>query len=148
MSERLEDRITIAKRGRELWLKIVEHYDIKSSNYVVILPSTEALYNEPAITELPRFLRKRGIKKAFVFTSDEDVLARQISAEDVEILLIKQEASELKALVQLYNLYEYAPNVIIASLEEPSGRMGKQLIGKKNLTSDEVFAGIVYSLVD
>lgn len=148
MSERLEDRITIAKRGRELWLKIVEQYDIKSSNYVVILPSTEALYNEPAITELPRFLRKRGIKKAFVLTSDDKVLAKQISADDVEIILVQKDMFELKSLVQFYNLYEYAPNVIIASLEEPSGRMGKQLIGKKNLTSDEVFAGIVYSLVD
>lgn len=148
MSEKFKERISTAKKGRELWLSLVEQYQIENSHYVIVLPSCGAIYNEPAIQELPRFLKKRGIKKAFVLTSDDNVLNRKIAYDEIEVVFVEMLMSDLKALVQFYNLYEFSPNVIIGSLEEPSGRMGKQLIGKKNLSSEEVFAGIVYSLVD
>ena len=63
-----------------------------------------------------------------------------------DVVSLSQEQIEM--LIQFYQLYEFAPNIVIASLKCPAGRMGEKLIGKKGLTADEVVRGIVYSLVD
>lgn len=82
-----------------------------------------------------------------VLSYDEWVLGmKEQYQEFAQIEQCKKE--DIKALIQFYCLYEFASNIIIASLEEPAGRMGIGMVGKKGLSSEEIFKGIVYSLVD
>lgn len=143
----MDERIDMAKRGRKLWLSFVEANHISNAVYVVLLPSDNRDYNEPALFYLKRFLDKRGVKKAIVLTFDTWVEEQQEKyCEWAQIM--KWDRKDIEALIQFYCLYEFSPNVVIASLSQPAGRMGDGLIGKKGLSKEEVFAGIVYSLVD
>lgn len=143
----MEERLILAKRGRALWISFIDKYSIDNMKYVIILPSSKRQYNEPALIYLKEFLDKRGVKEALVLTYDEWVL--NMKEKYQEFAQIEQcQKDDIKALLQFYCLYEFAPNIVIGSLEEPSGRMGTGIIGKKNLTAEEVFKGIVYSLTD
>lgn len=135
----LDSRKKDALLGRKLWLKLVEDYNINMSQYVIIMPGKRREYKEAAILNLPAFLKSRKASLAYVISSDEWDMPDNV-------IPIRLEEKEIGQLVQLYCLYEFAPNVVIASLSEPSGRMGDKLVGKMGLTMDEVFAGIVYSL--
>lgn len=141
----MKKRIESAKLGRVLWLSLVEKYQINQFVYVIILPDIKKVYNAPALSFLPQFMKKRGAKKAIVLTFDEWVLEQQV---DENILLVAFEKDKLEALIQFYCLYEFTSNIVIASLEQPAGRLGYGMIEKKGLTSEEIFAGIVYGLVD
>lgn len=143
----LEERIEAAKRGRKCWLEFIEKYDITAKQYVILLPDDNKDYNRPALKYLPEFLEKRGITTAYVLTWDKWTLetGKELSEG---ITMVKCNKQEIQDIIQLYCLYEFAPNIIIASLDQPSGRKGNGIIGKKNLENDEVFAGIVYSLVE
>jgi len=143
----LENRIEAAKEGRKKWLSLVEQYKIDNSRYVILLPGTERMYNAPALSYLAKFLGRRGIKRAFVFSFDPWVMVQKEKYCNIADIVFCGE-KDMKNLIQFYCLYEFAPNIAIASLEEPPGRLGKGLIGKKGLSPEEVFAGIVYSIVE
>ena len=48
--------------------------------------------------------------------------------------------------MQLYCLYEFNKKFICASINEPQGRNGSVLIGKRGTTKEEIFAMGVYRL--
>ena len=142
-----EERIMKAKQGRELWLKLVDKYHIDNTVGVILMPHSGEKYNGPVIKYLGEFLKKRGISHALLLTQDEWVSENTGLYKDIaDVVSLSQEQIEM--LIQFYQLYEFAPNIVIASLKCPAGRMGEKLIGKKGLTADEVVRGIVYSLVD
>ena len=143
----MEQRIRQAKSGRTYWMNFVKKYNIDNTKYVLILPETQHNYNESALKNLPDFLKKRGIKQAYILSYDPYVIAQNEKVSD-QITIVVASEEEIQNLIQLYCLYEFAPNVLIGSLQEPSGRKGSALIGKKGLSAEEVFAGVVYSLVD
>ena len=143
----MEYRFLQAKNGRAYWMDFVKKYNIDNTKYVLILPGRQRIYNETAIKKIPEFLKKRGIKKAYVLTYDPYVIAQGEKVSE-QMMIVETSEDEIRNLIQFYCLYEFAPNVLIGSLQEPSGRKGNSLIGKKGLTAEEVFAGVVYSLVD
>lgn len=63
----MEERIKLAKRGREIWISFVEKYKIDNTVYVIILPDMKRQYNEPALFYLKEFLDSRGIKKHWYY---------------------------------------------------------------------------------
>lgn len=143
----MEQRVMLARKGREVWLSLTEKYNINNMKYVIILPDSKRQYNEPALVYLKAFLDKRGVKQALVLTYDKWALSMKEKYQ--KFAQIEQcPENDIKAILQFYCLYEFAPNIVIASLEEPSGRMGTGIIGKKGLSAEEVFKGIVYSLID
>lgn len=147
MSIGFEGRIKKAKQGREFWLKLVDKYHIDNTVYVILMPHKGEKYNRPVIKYLGEFLKKRGISRALLLTRDEWVSENKGLYKDIaDAVSLSQE--QIETLIQFYQLYEFAPNIVIASLKYPAGRMGEKLIGKKGLTADEVVRGIVYSLVD
>ena len=147
MSTGLENRIETAKQGRMLWLKLIEEYHIDNTVYVILMPHKGEGCNYPFLKYLGTFLKKRGIRRSLLMTEDEWVLSQKHLYDKIaDVVYLSQE--QIKTLIQFYQLYEFAPNLVVASLRYPSGRMGEQLIGKKGLTEKEVVRGIVYSLVD
>lgn len=143
----MEEKIAIAKYGRELWISLVKKYNIDNSKYVIIIPEDKRIFSELTLCFLKVFLQKRGVKKAIVLTFDNWVIEQAENySEYAQIEFCGKE--DIDALLQFYCLYEFATNIVIASLEKPVGRMGNELIGKKDLTLEEVFAGVVYSITD
>jgi hypothetical protein len=143
----MEERIQMASAGRKFWLELVGKYHIDYTCYVVVLPDENQDYHKAALKYLPQFMNKKHAKRAVVLAWDTNRMDfTNLIDERVQIVVCRRD--EIASLVQFYSLYEFASNIVFASLELPSGRMGKGIIGHKNLTLDEVFAGVVYGLVD
>lgn len=141
----MEERIELARRGRELWLSLVEEFHIDNSMQVILLPDTKREHNVPAVKYLNKFLEKKYAKKAIVLTHDEWVLGCSDDVEDnIDIIYFSRE--DAQALIQFYCLYEFATNFVIASLVEPCGRLGNGLLNKGDITPEEIFLATVYGL--
>jgi hypothetical protein len=143
----IEERIQLASTGRTFWLEFVRKYQVDNTCYVILLPDENQLSHAIALKYLPHFLDKKHAKRGIVMSYDTYIEPFQEHVNEcVQILTCSKE--EMEALIQFYCLYEFASNIIIASLEQPSGRMGMGIVGHKNLTFEEVFAGVVYGLLD
>lgn len=143
----IEERIAQANQGREFWLRLVKEQGINNICQVVLLPEKGKVYWESALKYLPDFLKKRHAKRGIVLTCQKE-LPKKYHETDDNIAFVVCKPEELQALIQFYCLYEFAPNLVIASLEEPAGRLGYGMIGHKNCSLEEVFTGVVYGLVD
>lgn len=141
----MDNRIASAKQGRELWLSLVEQYNIGAGDYVILLPHDDKEINELALRYLDAFLEKRFSKRAIVLSYDSWVRENMETYTD-KAQFVEFDRNKTKQLMQFYCLYEFAANLIIASLEYPAGRLGTQLIGHKGLSQEEVFKAVVYRL--
>jgi len=139
----IEKRVVKAKYGRKFWLSLVEKFRIDQSVYVVVLPDKKKDNNSLAMSLLLEFLGRKGTEKTIVLFCDEWELEQQI-VKNISFMKCKEE--EIDGLIQFYCLYEFTTNLVIASLEQPAGRLGLGMIGKKGLEKDEIFAGVVYGL--
>ncbi len=134
-----EDRIKLADGGRKLWLKLKSEYGINDSDYVIVVPEDDPVINELTLKYVDEFMNKRNIKRVFIMSRDTTRTVPVVS----HITLTEE---ELNSIVQLYELYEFAANVIFASLDVPSGRLGRGLLVKDNIELEDVFKSVVYGL--
>lgn len=111
---------------------------------VVLLPGTDRETNYLALLYLDQMLENRNYENAVILTHDEGVI-RSGHLFSERILEIKRfDCRKAEHLMQLYCLYEFAPNFICASIDEPYGRNGDRLIGKRGTTKEEIFVIGVY----
>lgn len=143
----MDERIELAREGRLFWLGLIERYQIDNAFQVILLPDQGQIYWKPALKYLPKYLKKKHAKRGIVLTSQKELVQTQ-SKRNHDIVFALCKSEELLQLMQFYCLYEFTSNFVIASLEEPAGRMGTGMIGQKGLSLEEVFAGVVYGLVD
>lgn len=143
----MEKEVELARSGRKYWLNIVESYHINSDCQVVIIPENDIETRMIAIKYLPQFLKKKYAKRGIVLVWDDTFLNEKIQVDDsIEIKICKK--NDLEAIIQFYCLYEFASNLVIASLRQPAGRMGLGIVGHKGLSYEEVFAGVVYGIME
>lgn len=134
-----EDRIKLADSGCKLWLKLTSEYGITKSDYVVIVPEDDPKINELTVRYLDEFMTKRNINRVFIMGGDD-----AMGSDEIQVITLTEE--ELNSIVQLYELYEFAANVIFASLDIPSGRLGRGLLTKDNVELDDIFKSVVYGI--
>lgn len=146
MRNLLLDNISKAYKGRELWIKLIEENSISDKTYVILMPSLNRKYNYYALLHLNQFLEQKNADQVVILTFDEEVIeSAEIFSEKVKkVINFSRESSEL--LMKFYSLYMFTDKLIIVSLEEPEGRSGMQLIGKKGITLEEVIAIGIYGL--
>ncbi len=143
----MEERIELAREGRKIWLNMVHTYHIDADCQVVIIPENDIETQKIALKYLPQFLKKKYAKRAIVLLWEEKHYQTEEWIDDsIEIKICKKE--DIDAIIQFYCLYEFASNLVIASLKQPSGRMGLGIVGHKGLKFEEVFAGVVYGIME
>lgn len=145
----LIERRSQAEKGRDFWLSLVEEYKITTKEYVLLLPPDTPKYHEPALKNLEEFLVKKGAERAIVLyvgeASDESEYEKKISAYSAYIKDVKNiHREDYENLIRFYCLYEFTDRLVIASLEEPDGRLGKNMVGKKGLTLEDVVKVTLY----
>lgn len=145
----LEELKAKAYEGRQIWLDLTGKYGVDDATFVVLLPGTNRKENECAMKYLDAFLAQKYAKKALVLSHDEWVKAEGMKLTQ-KAQYVSFDRKNAECLMQFYCLYEFAPNIIIASLTEPSGRLGEKLVGHKDpaLSYEEVFKAVVYRLWD
>lgn len=146
-SDLLEKRKKQALEGRELWLSLSEEYQLDAGKYVLVLPPDTTEYHEPALAHLEEFLKRKQAEHAVVlFVENTGAMKKEKIREYSPYIRDVKGISrdDYENLVRFYCLYEFTDHLIIASLEEPDGRLGKNMIGKKGLTVDELINVTLY----
>lgn len=142
----LEQSINEAWEGRKLWLDLAERYKLGDGDYVVLMPSDDRDCNYYSLLYLDEFLNRIRGKRAYILTWDDCVKrnAAHFSDRIGEVIDFPRRSAEL--LMRFYSLYSFTDKLIIASLDEPDGRSGRKLIGRKGLTVEEIVAIGIYGL--
>jgi len=133
-----------AYRGWWQWHKVIKGKGVAGNTAVVLLPSCDREINHLALLYLDEMLKSRKYKNAVVLTHDPAVLscAGLFSKNILRIVSFSRKKAE--DLMQFYCLYEFDKRFIVASLDEPSGRNGSALLGKRGTTAEEIFVIGVY----
>ena len=133
-----------AYRGWWQWHKVIKAKGVAGNTAVILLPGCERETNHLALLYLDDMLKSRKYKNAVLLTHDPAV--RKCAALFSQNILRVVDFSRKKAehLMQFYCLYEFDKRFICASLDEPNGRNGSALIGKRGTTVEEIFVIGVY----
>lgn len=134
-----------AYQGWWQWHKIVKQKGV-ANTAVVLLPSCEKKTNLLALLYLDAMLKKRKYKNAVILTHDPSVKksAELFSRNILSVISFSRKKAE--NLMQFYCLYEFDKRFIVASLDEPNGRNGSVLVGKRGTTQEEIFVIGVYQV--
>ena len=138
-------RIDEAKQGRELWIDLIETYGINNNDQVILFPSEYDEWAYYGAVHLDRFIKTFGYKRAIALCHDEKIMdcIREHSINP-EIHHFSREKAE--KLMAFYSLYLFTDNLIIFSPNEPAGRNGNALVGKKGITVEDVVVYTLYRL--
>ena len=133
-----------AYQGWWQWHKVIKGKGIAGNTAVVLLPSCDREINHLALLYLDNMLNSRKYKNAVILTHDPAVqkCAGIFSQNILRVLSFSRKKAE--HLMQFYCLYEFDKRFIVASLDEPNGRNGSALIGKRGTTVEEIFVIGVY----
>lgn len=137
-------------RGWYVWHGLVKKYDMKGkyvNTAVILLPQNDTENCFFALLYLDRMLSLRQFDAAILLTvsplSDELVSIFSEKVLSVELL----SSNDADALLQYYELVEFDPRFIAASLDEPNGRNGRALIGVSDITVEEMVVIGIYKII-
>lgn len=133
-----------AYRGWWQWHKVIKGKGVDGTTAVILLPSCEREINHLALLYLDDMLKSHKYKNAVILTHDPAVekSAPLFSKNILRVIHFSRKKAE--HLMQFYCLYEFDKRFMVASLDEPNGRNGSRLIGKRGTTAEEIFVIGVY----
>lgn len=135
MKEFVEKRFRMAQSGRKLWLSLVKEHDITDRTYVIVLPSYEEQKFTYVINAMENLIYLKTPDKVIVLSEKSDSECSKYSVVD----FIRCTKEEINSIICLYSMYRFTPNLIVASLTEPAGRMGSGMMKKGNMDMEELF---------
>lgn len=135
-----------AYQGWWQWVRINRIKGVGADTAVVLLPGKDAGENYMALLYLDEMLKARRYRNAVVLTHDKgaEKSAPLFSSNILKTVHFSRKKAE--QLMQYYCLYEFNKRFIVASLDEPNGRNGSALIGKRGTTREEIFVIGVYRI--
>lgn len=141
----LGENIKLASLGRSLWISFIENYKLGDRDFVLLMPSANRDYNYYSLLYINQFIQEKKADKVYILTFDEKVKkSYHLFSDKTEVVHFSRE--DARKLMKFYSLYMFTDKLIIASLDEPEGRTGIQLIGKKGITLEEIIAVGVFGL--
>lgn len=113
---------------------------------VVLIPGEDKEISYLSLLYLNQMLDSRRYDNAIILTHDPVVIkaAPFFSNRILQIKFFGRTKAE--ALMQFYALYKFNNKFICASLDEPYGRNGSSMLGKRGMTKEEIFCIGVYRL--
>lgn len=141
-----EADLSLAWQGRKDWLQFVNQVRLGERDYAILFPSLNRVWNDLALLYADDFAASVKAERLFLLTHDEHVKqnGHHLSRRVAEIIPYSRE--QAVRLMKFYSLYMFTDQLIIASLNEPDGRDGERIVGRKGISIDEVFAVGVYRM--
>lgn len=137
--------------GWKVWHKIIKKYNMKAAQYqktaVILMPQNDYENSYYALLYLDRMLSLKKYSSAILLYTDAllkkaaDFMCDKIRGFEC---ITEKEAN---ALLQYYALYPFDERFIAASLTEPNGRNGKDLLNVNGITIEELVAIGIYQIV-
>ena len=132
-----------AYRGWWQWHKVTKK-GVGKNTAVILLPDCNHEINYMALLYLNDMLDSRKYSNALILTHDPGVQKSAALFSNKILSVVPFNRKKAEDLMQYYCLYEFDKRFIVASLDEPNGRNGSVLIGKRGTTQEEIFVIGVY----
>lgn len=135
----INNKLNNAFSGREDYLEIKKKYKIGNEDFIILMPSEDMEVNLYVLLYLSQFKERHSDSKIFILTDQRMVLKlHQVTESNHLSEIIEIPNNQMQNLIDLYTLYQFTDKLIIASLDLPKGRTIKNLVGKKNITKEEI----------
>lgn len=157
MTERKAEELSVEKmldrKLRKLRFAQME-WDLlwPSLNYVendciVLFPEDNREVNIYGMKYLDTYLQRRCSENAIILTSDSFVKKTILEYSEHVKKVIYIEKEKMERFIGLYELYIFAPNLVVVSLQFPFCRNALGQIGIKHTTVEQLIAIGVYSIL-
>ena len=145
--QQLRQKLIKSFKGWLYWHRLVKSHNLENSK-VILFPSDNKDEIYFSLLYLNQFIEKSGSKSALILSiNDIDKSIIELFTDKI-IDVIKISDYQLENIIQLYSLFEFDSRFIVASLTLPQGRNVKNLIGKNNITIEDIIAIGIYHLED
>ena len=138
-------RISLCYYGWWQWRRICK-IEGMGRTAVILVTGEDREVSFFALTHLDQLLEKRAFDDAVIISADQVVLKSAPYFSNKLRAVHKLSPKQVDSLLQLACLYQFDDRFICASIEQPTGRNGGRLVGKKGITKEEVFSVGVYGL--
>lgn len=139
----LYHNVFAAYRGWWQWHKVITK-GVGKNTAVILLPDCNHAVNYMALLYLNDMLHNRGYNNALILTHDPGAQKSAALFSDKILRVVPFNRKKAEDLMQYYCLYEFDKRFIVASVDEPNGRSGSMLLGKRGTTQEEIFVIGVY----
>lgn len=144
VKRQLYRNLVLAYMGWWHWVMINRIKGVGAGTAVVLLPTLDRETNYLALLYLDTMLKSCKYANAVILTHDPAVRKVAPLFSDRIVKTVSFSRKKAEHLMQYYCLYEFNKRFIVASLDEPNGRNGSALIGKRGTTKEEIFVIGVY----
>lgn len=137
--EQVRQKINIAAEGRHIWLELEKEQAFDENTFVILFPESGTMCNKYVMKYLAAFMGKTGTDRVLLLSHDEEVLNAGSDA-DMKIQTRFLSREDAVKIIAYYMLQVFTDKLIIASLDEPEGRNGSNIIGINGITLEETVA--------
>ena len=134
-----------ACKGWWFYHRFIKKYKLQRTK-ICLIPDQEGKYLDASLLYLDQMLQVQGYDNAVILTVPALKKAEAEWFSDNIELVKKISRKKAEQLMQFYCLYNFDERFVVCSLDEPIGRQGTGLVGKKGITQEEVFAAGVYGI--
>lgn len=138
IQKEVEKKAAEARKGREKWLYLKETYRIDKNTYIILFPEEKTQCNQYILKYLPEFSKKVNANRIILLSYDEEILKANIHCSDIVYEIVFWNRAAADELMAYYSIQRFSDNLLIASLNQPKGRNGENLIGINGITEEEV----------
>lgn len=146
VKKQLYQNLFASYRGWWQWFLIKKTKGYGDRTAVLLLPGSNRDINYMALLYLDHMLKDRHYQNVIILAHDLAVQkAAPLFSKNI-LHMIPFSRKKAEDLMQFYCLYEFNKRFVIASLDEPNGRNGLALLGKRGTTLEELFVIGIYRL--
>ncbi len=136
----LEEKIQKAEKGRKYWLSLKENTPLSDDAYIIMFPEIKTKCNYYVLKHLDKFAEEKNCNHFLFLSSDQDIIKQAEELVSTHYKMVLCSENDIDALICYYMMQMFTEHFIIASLEKPDGRNGKNIIGVNGITEEEVVA--------
>ncbi len=142
LTELIRNKLEDAEKGRKLWLELKTELKFTDDTYVILFPQSGTKCNTYTIKYLPEFIGRKNAGQVVLLSYDSEVLRTDgnIAANCSGVNVISRffDRKSAECLMAYYMLQMFTDRLIIASLDEPEGRHGNNIVGINSITQEEI----------
>ncbi len=142
----LEKKMKVAKEGEKVWNKIRSKIS-DVNEYILLFPEGDDETLKYGMMYMDTFAMRNNIKRICVCTDSKFVKKSidKYSACLDELIMISRK--EVDALIQFYSYFLFDNKFQIVSLTKPNCRNAIDLIGKNQITKEQLVAIGIYRII-
>ncbi len=135
-----------AWRGRALWIRLRERYEIDNGAYVVAFVEDDRALNGVALAHIGDLIADRRARGVVIVTDQEWVAERAAKGTDGVLAVVVLSARQIESLLSFYELYQFSPRIFFVSLTRPCENFLSRMVDVNGLTLEDLVCLSMYRI--